>query len=131
MKTLKKPLKIVKNDLFNITRRIKEIDKNYFIAFNTKTKNFEVHNFCQSHSTFCFIAGKQLNASVLTKTKITSVKYFLKNLKKMQEDNLKLTNKTEEEVLTKNRDLLSSYISYFERFSNKDDVTNAHTTKWF
>jgi len=34
---------IIQGDLHNIAHRVKEIDKNYFIALNYKTKKFEVH----------------------------------------------------------------------------------------
>lgn len=34
---------IVTSDLFNISNRLKSIDKNYFVLFNAKRKKFEVH----------------------------------------------------------------------------------------
>lgn len=33
----------VKNDLFDIANRIKQIDPKYFVVFNIVTKKFEVH----------------------------------------------------------------------------------------
>ncbi len=36
-------LKEIKSDLFNISNRIKAIDKKYFVVFNRKKQKFEVH----------------------------------------------------------------------------------------
>src|SRR5574344_2618845 len=33
----------IKSDVFDITNRIKSIDKNYYILYNLKRKSFEVH----------------------------------------------------------------------------------------
>lgn len=35
---------IVKNDLFGICKRIKQIDKGYFIVYSYKLRRFEIHN---------------------------------------------------------------------------------------
>ena len=34
---------IIKNDIFNIARRLKFIDKKYFIVFNSDRNKYEVH----------------------------------------------------------------------------------------
>lgn len=34
---------LIKNDLHNISTRLKQIDKNYFLVFNTKNNRFEVY----------------------------------------------------------------------------------------
>ncbi len=39
-----KNLELVKDDLFGVVKRIKQIDPKYFVVFNHKTKNYEVHN---------------------------------------------------------------------------------------
>jgi len=46
-------VKIIKKDMFNISERIKQIDKNYFIVFNCKTNKWEVHNKMQQGSSYC------------------------------------------------------------------------------
>ena len=40
-------------DVYNISKRIKQIDKNYYIVFNTSKQKFEVHNSNQRGSTYC------------------------------------------------------------------------------
>lgn len=40
-------------DLFNISARLKEIDKGYFVVYSYKKKRFEVHNRLQRGGSFC------------------------------------------------------------------------------
>ena len=35
--------KTIKNDMFNISNRLKAIDSNYCVSFNTKTKKYEIY----------------------------------------------------------------------------------------
>lgn len=41
------------SDVYNISNRIKEIDKDYYIVYNTSKKQFEVHNSNQIGSSYC------------------------------------------------------------------------------
>lgn len=34
---------LIKNDLYNISARLKQIDKNYLLTYNTNSKRFEVY----------------------------------------------------------------------------------------
>lgn len=36
-------LNIIENDVFNISNRVKNINKNYLIFYNTKKRRFEIH----------------------------------------------------------------------------------------
>ena len=40
-------LKEIKTDVFNISKRIKAIDKNYMIFYNTDEKRYELHHMKQ------------------------------------------------------------------------------------
>ncbi len=81
----------IENDLFDLNNRIKEIDEGYFIAFNTKTKNFEVHNSFQPYSTFCLLVPKnKLNAALLEYVRKTRSSRQKKLLEEMEKSNAKL-----------------------------------------
>lgn len=41
------------SDCLDITKRLKEIDRGYFVVFNLKRKKLELHNSLQSDDTFC------------------------------------------------------------------------------
>ncbi len=42
----------ITSDVYNISNRIKHIDKNYFIVYNTSKRCFEIHNKGQKN-TYC------------------------------------------------------------------------------
>ena len=43
----------IENDVYDIANRIKEIDRDYRIYFNTSKNQFELHNLSQPENTFC------------------------------------------------------------------------------
>ena len=51
----------VMGDLFSISSRIREVDRNYIIVFDTKKRRYEVHNTMQKDNTMCFVIGKRLD----------------------------------------------------------------------
>jgi len=121
---------LIKNDLFKISKRIKKIDKNYFILFNKLSQNFEVHYRIQKGGTFCFVAGKALDKKTLDKTLLTSAKFFKTNLKKMNMDNEILECKKEEENSLKRKEKLNAYLKCVEKYENFD-FSKINTSKWF
>lgn len=41
------------SDVYNISNRIKEIDKGYYVVYDTSKRKFEIHNSCQIGSSYC------------------------------------------------------------------------------
>ncbi len=114
-------MKKITNDLFNIANRIKQIDRNYFIVFNKKKLNYEVHNKKQIGGTLAFCIGKELNAFALKKAQLTSCKFAKKILKNLEEENFSLQQKQEQNFIDKHLETLNSYLNYA---NNKNtDVT--------
>ena len=89
---------IIKNDLFNIEKRLKRINKGYFIVFNEKNKVFEVHNKFLS-PTFCLrLPYNKLDSRAVEMVKKSEVTNFSKCFEKIEEDNLKLQRKQLEDM---------------------------------
>lgn len=83
-------LERVKNDLFNIASRIKEIDDGYFIVFNRKRKRFEVHNEKQARDTLCLIVPyDRLDIRTLELTRKTSITRVSDLLDEMENNNIR------------------------------------------
>lgn len=40
-------------DVYNISKRVKEIDKYYYVVYDTSKNKFEIHNSKQIGSTYC------------------------------------------------------------------------------
>lgn len=43
----------IESDVYNISKRVKSIDKDYYVVYNTSTGKFEIHNSNQLGSTYC------------------------------------------------------------------------------
>ena len=90
----------IKNDLFFMAERLKEIDDGYFIAFNTKTSKFEIHNSKQPYSTFCLLVpNNKLNPSLIEYVRKTRSENQKKLIKEMEEANQKLENHNKKQIL--------------------------------
>lgn len=100
-------LKKIEDKLFCINKRIKTIDKRYFICFNKIFKRFEVHYSGQKDGSFCFDAGSKLNSSVLRKVYLTQSKNAKKLFKQIEENNKKIEEQ-------KNKSLTERYMSDFD-----------------
>ncbi len=87
----------ITHDVYNIAKRIKYIDRNYFIMFNTSNNKFEIHNSLQMGSSYCLTLPMfELNECVLEhvrKTQSVNIDEILENIEK---DNniLESANKT-------------------------------------
>lgn len=55
----------IEDDVFDITKRIKEIDDGYYIEYNCKRKLYELHNFNQLNSYCLTIPFDNLDDRVL------------------------------------------------------------------
>ena len=73
-------------DVYNIANRIKDIDTNYYIVFNTSTKKFEVHNSAQADNSFCltipydFLDERTLN--LVNDTRVENIERILNDIEK-------------------------------------------------
>lgn len=79
------------NDVYNIAKRIKDIDKNYYIMFDTSTHKFEIHNSNQIGSSYCLtIPFNELDERTLKyvlKTQSVNIDEILNEIE--QDNNLK------------------------------------------
>ena len=76
------------SDVYNISKRVKEIDKNYFVLYNTSNAKFEIHNSKQIGSTYCLtLPFKQLDERTLNYIHQTKSENIEKILAKIENDN--------------------------------------------
>ena len=92
-------LKLIKNDMFNISNRLKRIDRNYCVLFNSKTKKFEVYY--QNGFNFdleLVLPFDVLDFRTIRKVWETRVSKMEEIIKKMEEENKKLEKKNSENL---------------------------------
>lgn len=79
----------INTDTYFISERVKEIDKNYFLVFNTKSKKYEVHNKGQADNTFCvglpFMAIDERVIDLVQKTRVENINKLIEEIEKNNE----------------------------------------------
>lgn len=89
---------IIKNDLFNIEKRLKHLNRGYFVVFNEKNRVFEVHN-ANLRPTFCLrLPYDRLDSRAIERVRKSEITSFNKYFEKLEEDNIKLQNKNLEDM---------------------------------
>lgn len=78
--------RIIKSDLFGIARRLKEIDKSYFVVYSYRDKRYEVHNKDNKGNTFCF-ASDALDERTVFKARRTRRERIDALIKEIERDN--------------------------------------------
>lgn len=76
------------HDVYNISKRIKNIERNYYVVYNTSKQKFEVHNSLQKGTTYCVtIPYKNLDERTLKYVRSTMSTNIDEILEKIENDN--------------------------------------------
>ena len=122
---------IVKKDLFNVSRRLKKIDSNYFLVYDKDKNRYEVHYKGQRDSTFCFCVNTPLpDATTLKKVYLTMVKNAKKIVLDMVQSNQKLEENRKRAFFDREKDDLKSYLTYADAKSRDVDFSKVDKTRW-
>ena len=97
----------VENDVYFIANRLKEIDPNYQIFFNTKRKMFEIHSKGQIGGSYCltipYLTLDKRTLDLVNKTKIeNSEKLF----EEMERNNKAIEQKRFDEVIKQTESIM-------------------------
>ena len=117
----------IKKDLFNISKRIKKIDRNYKVFFNKMSLRFEVWH----KRELSFVVENSLDNQSLLKTHKTNVRNAKALICDMEKTNEKLEKKEKNDLENKNKTFLSSLLSFADTKSCDIDFKDINTTKWF
>ncbi|MCQ2555957.1 MAG: hypothetical protein MJ149_01340 [Clostridia bacterium] len=97
-------------DVYNISKRLKFIDKYYYVVYDTRSHKFEIHNSNQLGNSYCLaLPYNQLDERTLNFVRETSSKNIeeilnkMDNLNKLKENaDMRATLKNFNEVLEDN-----------------------------
>ena len=120
----------INNDVFDICDRLKEIDYNYFIVYNTKKNRFEVHNSAQKQ-TFCLVVPfNKLDARLVGYTRKTRRENAEKIIKEIEENNKKLEVECKRQQSDEMSWKLKEMYDYANNKSYDVNFSDAYKTKW-
>ena len=125
-------MKLIKidSDVFDISKRIKEIDKDYYIVYNLKTNKFEVHNSSQNLNSYALTCPyEKLDKRLLDYTMKTRICNSDKLLDEIDNHNRKI----EKEIEEKRKDesgIIFKEIYKYANLSKNFDENKAYKNKW-
>jgi len=77
------------HDVYDISNRVKEIDRDYYIVYDTFRRKYEVHNSSQIGSSYCLTSPyEDLDFRTLTyihKTKVSNIDEILSSIDRENE----------------------------------------------
>ena len=91
--------KLVKNDLFNISNRLKSIDKKYFVVYNTSKHRYEVHYNRAKNTYELTIPYKNLDARTINLVFSTKLENQKQIYQKIEQENQLLEQKNKVQAL--------------------------------
>ena len=90
----------IKNDVYFILERLREIDSGYKIFYSTKKKKFEIHNLKQIGNSYCLtVPYKVLDARTVALIRKTRVENAADLIKEMDKNNAKLEQSRKNKML--------------------------------
>lgn len=123
-------LKKITSDTHDIVSRIREIDANYFVVYNTRRKGFEVHNSAQNN-TFCLtVPYPQLDCRTIELTLRTRREFLDKLLAEMEENNARIEREQSAKVRDKAGWKLGEMFDFAKSREGDIKFDDAYITKW-
>lgn len=75
-------------DVYNISKRVKDIDKNYYVVYNTSKNKFEIHHTKQFGTSYCLtVPFSQLDERTLKYVRQTQSTNIDEILDRIENDN--------------------------------------------
>ena len=116
----------VKRDLFNISKRISQIDREYKIYYSKKTKKY----FVTFKNSYAFNIGTKLTSFALKKAYLTHIRRSKQILTELEMSNEKLQKKEQDLLRSKNISLLNDMLEYADKKGEDLTFNNINKTKW-
>ena len=93
--------RVVEDDLFGISRRLKSIDDGYFVFLNYKTGKFEVHNKKDTPSLCLVLPYDRLDERTVRHVLYTRAERVAEIVKRMDEQNARLEREQRERAVSR------------------------------
>jgi len=119
----------IDNDVFDITKRIKEIDDDYYIVFDDKNNKYELHN-CKQANSYCLTCPyEQLDKRFVDLILYTHINNSDNILMDIDKNNSDLENSATKKRVDQTEYMVRE-IYEFSNNSSKEYSENAFKTRW-
>ncbi|MBR1925631.1 MAG: hypothetical protein IJ837_02125 [Clostridia bacterium] len=119
----------ITEDVFDISNRLKEIDSNYFVVFNTKKQKFEIHNKSQKNTYCLTVLNNKLDCRAIEQTLKSRRERFDKILQEIEKNNQKIIDDNNKKIKDMAEWKLKEMFDYSSRH-NTDNFDDAYKTSW-
>lgn len=116
----------INSDVYNISNRIKSIDRDYKVFYNRDKVRYEIY----FKNNLSFVVGKTLDMRAIRKALFTHIRNKSQIFKGIYENNLKLDEKNDAYILNFSRERLNNFIEYADKKGGNIDFSLFETTKW-
>lgn len=120
----------IESDVFDIIKRIKEIDENYYVMYNLDNSKYELH-YKNLPNTFCFTYPyDNLDSRIIDMIYMSSVKYIDNIIEDIDNNNIKVENENKEKVNLQTNYQLREIYNFSNNSSKNLDDAKAFTSVW-
>ena len=117
------------DDVFEITKRIKEIDEGYFIVFDTKKARYELHN-CNQINSYCLtVPYDNLDSRLIDDILYTGISNIDNIIRDIDNNNTKLEQDVEKNIKNQTEYYIKEICDFANNSSKKYDI-NCFENKW-
>lgn len=114
-------------DIFFISERIKDINENYILFYNTKNHRYEIHDIANQICSECITFFDYPTKEILFRLKSSNKQNMQKLLIDIEKHNEKLENERKTAQTNTAKDKLKAIINYAQTFACKDlSVSQIH-----
>lgn len=120
----------IKSDVFNICKRVKKIDKGYFILFNLDKGFYELHNCNQKGNSYCLTLYGNLDNRLINKIFESDIKNAKDIFEKIEKENKKMDQKEENKRRDVNEYKLKEIFDYSKNNSKNIKGEKIFSSYW-
>ena len=113
----------VTSHVMDIPVRLKELNRAFFVMFNTRTQKYEIHCADQPFETLaCSLPFEELDARAITYAREHSVERLEKIAREIEEYNERLVAKAEADMMDKANHKMKEAFNYLKNNSKTDSI---------
>ena len=120
----------ITTDVFDILSRLKAIDNNYFIVYNTNKQRYKVHNSGQKRTFFLVVPFNKIDARLVPYVRKTRRENADKLIKEMEIHNEKLEQEIKRVQNDEARWKLKEMYDYANKKNNDVNFNDAYKDRW-